>query len=68
MLAEELLGLTLSEAERLLGDRLVAVLASGLQRAWTDGDQQHLRVVRVRQGPTGYELTVVLPPVLCSGT
>ncbi|MGI6357518.1 MAG: hypothetical protein ACOX2K_02300 [Bacillota bacterium] len=68
MRPEELLGLTLAEAKCCLGERLAAVSASGLPRAWTIEEQQQLRVVRVKQGPTGYELTVVLPPVLWIGS
>lgn len=62
MECDELLGRSLAEARLILGERLLTVEVSGLPGQ--SSGEQRLRVVRVKQLPTGCVLTVVLPPVL----
>ena len=61
---DELLGQPLSLARRILGEQLLAVQVTGFPGQSLGEDEHQLRVVRVRQSPTGCVLTVVLPPVL----
>ena len=63
----ELLGQPLSVARGILGERLLAVQITGCLGQSLGEDEHQLRVVRVRQSPTGCMLTVVLPPVLAEG-
>jgi len=63
----KLLGQPLSVARDILGERLLAVQITGCPAQSLGEDGHQLRVVRVRQSPTGCILTVVLPPVLAEG-
>lgn len=67
MQLDELLGLCLTEARLCLHGQLIKVKTIGLSRQPEVGEEDIFRVVRAKQTVDGFELTVVLPPVLRTG-